>query len=151
MKFYLLNPILCGLVVFWSLVVVDGRFKRCFTCRSRGDFGDCKDPFLLNSTTVEELSGVEASPCASGWCAKVVEGEDSDFDVATERLCLQRPPQDGEERCDDTIYEDRRVFMCFCRGDLCNSGVANKMEIMVQGSVFLTIITWWKITHLITI
>lgn len=44
----------------------------------------------------------------------------TDFDLATERLCLQRPPDDQEERCAETLYQNRRVYMCFCRGDLCN-------------------------------
>lgn len=51
-----------------------GLLKRCFTCRSRGDLGTCKDPFTLNSTQAETAHGVEASPCASGWCGKMLEG-----------------------------------------------------------------------------
>ncbi|GFR03342.1 retrovirus-related Pol polyprotein from transposon 17.6 [Trichonephila clavata] len=94
-----------------------GRIKRCFNCRSRGDLGDCKDPFPHNATTVEELRAVEALPCASGWCAKIVEGKGD----ATERMCLQRPPGDEEQRCAPTLFQGRRVMMCFCRGDLCNS------------------------------
>lgn len=44
-----------------------------------------------------------------------------DFDIATERICVQRPPTDGEERCANTIIERKPVYMCFCQGDLCNS------------------------------
>ncbi|GFV18316.1 uncharacterized protein TNCV_580201 [Trichonephila clavipes] len=98
---------------------VKGRIKRCFNCRSRGDLGDCKDPFPHNATTVEELRAVEALPCASGWCAKIVEGKGD----ATERMCLQRPPGDEEQRCAPTLFQGRRVMMCFCRGDLCNSAI----------------------------
>jgi len=69
---------------------------------------------------------VEAVPCASGWCGKIIETRNSDakeqeFDTATQRTCLQRGPSDGEERCDDTMWEYKKVFMCFCHGDLCNS------------------------------
>lgn len=45
----------------------------------------------------------------------------ADFDLATERMCLQRPPDDQEERCAETLYQNRRVYMCFCRGDICNA------------------------------
>lgn len=48
--------------------------RRCFVCRSRGDLGTCKDPFTLNSTQAEASHGVEATPCASGWCGKMLEG-----------------------------------------------------------------------------
>ncbi|XP_015928354.1 UPAR/Ly6 domain-containing protein rtv [Parasteatoda tepidariorum] len=104
------------------LTSVEGRFKRCYNCRSRGDLGDCKDPFELNATMVEDVKGVEALPCASGWCAKIIEGENSDYDTATERMCVQRPPADGEERCSDTVIDRKPVYMCFCHGDLCNAG-----------------------------
>ncbi|KAL1425798.1 hypothetical protein MTO96_003502 [Rhipicephalus appendiculatus] len=96
------------------------RTSHCYVCRSRSQLGDCRDPFPYNETTVEGVRGVEASPCASKWCGKLVEGRDDDFDLATERMCLQRPPDDLEERCAETLYQNRRVYMCFCRGDLCN-------------------------------
>lgn len=49
---------------------------RCYTCRSRGDLGDCKDPFANNQTLVGELPGkpVHTTSCPSGWCRKQVEG-----------------------------------------------------------------------------
>lgn len=103
-----------------SALGVSGRTSHCFTCRSRGPLGDCRDAFPYNETTAEGVRGVEATPCASKWCGKLVEGKDDDFDLATERLCLQRPPDDQEERCAETLYQNRRVYMCFCRGDLCN-------------------------------
>lgn len=46
--------------------------KRCFKCRSRGELGSCKDPFLYTNAT--GVAGVETVPCASGWCGKVLEG-----------------------------------------------------------------------------
>lgn len=55
--------------------VVLGANKRCFACRSRGELGSCKDPFTLNSTLVKDERGVEAQPCASGWCGKIIESE----------------------------------------------------------------------------
>lgn len=42
-------------------------------CRSRGDLGSCKDPFTMNSTEIETEKGVDAVPCASGWCGKIIE------------------------------------------------------------------------------
>lgn len=43
-----------------------------------------------------------------------------DFDMATQRMCVQRGPDDSEERCAYTVYNYKKVFMCFCQGDLCN-------------------------------
>lgn len=111
---------------------VEARFKRCFTCRSRGALGDCKDPFYLNSTTFDDQTNtkpsIEATPCASGWCAKIIEDDFGDSIAATERSCMTRPPTDNEERCSETIFEnhrDRKVFLCMCYGDLCNSATRN--------------------------
>ncbi|KFM62611.1 hypothetical protein X975_11924, partial [Stegodyphus mimosarum] len=116
------------LLCFFGFLVhtEQGRIKRCFFCRSRGDLGDCKDPFFHNATTVENLRAVEALPCASGWCAKVVEGKGDDYAIATERMCLQRPPGDEEQRCAPTLFQNRRVMMCFCKGDLCNSAIVSR-------------------------
>lgn len=106
----------------------EARFKRCFTCRSRGPLGDCRDPFTLNSTTFDGQTNtqpsLEAGPCASGWCAKIIEDDFSESIKATERSCMTRPPTDNEERCTQTIFEnrrDRKVFLCMCYGDLCNT------------------------------
>lgn len=44
-----------------------------------------------------------------------------DFDMATQRMCVQRGPDDSEDRCANTIYNYKKVFMCFCQGDLCNN------------------------------
>ena len=46
---------------------------------------------------------------------------DDDFGIATERQCLQRPPSDNTERCAYVKQNHKRKFMCFCKGDLCNS------------------------------
>jgi hypothetical protein len=57
-----------------------GLIRRCYSCRSRGEKGDCKDPFRVNTTLVLEdheyqrQVGMEAIPCASGWCGKIVDG-----------------------------------------------------------------------------
>lgn len=114
-------------------MVSGARYKRCFTCRSRGALGDCRDPFTLNSTTFDGQSttstnpSIEAIPCASGWCAKTIEDNFADSLVATERSCMTRPPTDNEERCSETIFEnqrDRKVFLCMCYGDLCNAATS---------------------------
>lgn len=56
---------------------VSALLRRCYSCRSRGDLGTCKDPFTLNLTLAEQERGVEAVPCASGWCGKFLEGGNS--------------------------------------------------------------------------
>nr|ALS04512.1 AGAP011412-PA [Acartia pacifica] len=107
--------------------------RRCYVCRSRGDRGDCRDPFLPpEARSPGELAPAHNSPitelpCASGWCAKMFDGVDKntieDYDLATERFCLSRGPSDGQERCTYVFSEQQRkeVYMCMCRGDLCNS------------------------------
>lgn len=124
-------------VVLLPALVESRRTSHCFVCRSRGQLGDCRDPFPYNDTTVEGVRGVEASPCASKWCGKLVEGRDDDFDLATERMCLQRPPDDLEERCAETLYQNRRVYMCFCRGDVCNG--AHRTAATGSAAVALTL------------
>lgn len=44
-----------------------------------------------------------------------------DYDIATQRMCVQRGPSDSEDRCAYTVYNHKKVFMCFCQGDLCNT------------------------------
>lgn len=135
-------------LIFTSLIrhsLVEARFKRCFTCRSRGVLGDCRDPFTLNSTTFDGQanlkSSIEAVPCASGWCSKIIEDDFGDSITATERFCMTRPPTDNEERCSETVFEnqrDRKVFLCMCFGDLCNASA--KIGISI-GFVTATIMT----------
>jgi len=98
---------------------------RCFLCNSRGQLGDCKDPFTHNSTSFKGLHGnpVTVSPCSSGWCRKQMEiviGPNK-HGVSTERQCLQIPPPDNEERCAKVTIQNKPTLLCFCRGDLCNS------------------------------
>ena len=51
--------------------------RRCFTCRSRGERGDCRDPFTPPDPDTEENrrqtvnTAVEEVPCSTGWCSKV--------------------------------------------------------------------------------
>lgn len=40
--------------------------------------------------------------------------------MATQRMCVQRGPDDSEDRCANTVYNYKKVYMCFCQGDLCN-------------------------------
>lgn len=59
------------------IATVTGKIAtRCYACRSRGELGDCKDPFANNSTSVGELPGkpVQVTSCTSGWCRKQTEG-----------------------------------------------------------------------------
>jgi len=107
--------------------------RRCYVCRSRGERGDCRDPFIAPE---QRLPGIPAPqhgdpihelPCSSGWCSKVLDGADKntieDYDLATERACLVRGPSDGQERCAYVFVESqhKEVFMCMCKGDLCNT------------------------------
>ena len=67
---------------------------------------------------------MEVQPCVSGWCGKTIEDEEEGPHItATERMCLQRPPSDGKERCSKTFFSNSRksFYMCFCKGDLCNA------------------------------
>eukprot|EP00095_Tigriopus_kingsejongensis_P009252 snap_masked-scaffold922_size80897-processed-gene-0.4 protein:Tk09252 transcript:snap_masked-scaffold922_size80897-processed-gene-0.4-mRNA-1 annotation:"protein retroactive precursor" len=131
--------LLLGLLAWVN--VSECRINRCFACRSRGQQGDCRDPFYLsaNSTVVESKSaGVETPPCASGWCSKIMEGDDknfkdADYGRATERDCLQRPPNDNKERCAQVLWKRKQVMMCFCKGDLCNeaSQIATTFPILL--------------------
>ncbi|XP_055681230.1 protein quiver [Lutzomyia longipalpis] len=114
-----------AVIVLFNLHVAEGILRRCYQCRSRGDLGSCKDPFRFNATQIEDVRGITAVPCASGWCGKVIEGASSfredDYDIATQRMCVQRGPSDSEDRCAYTVFNHKKVFMCFCQGDLCNS------------------------------
>ncbi|XP_026326433.1 uncharacterized protein LOC113235083 [Hyposmocoma kahamanoa] len=117
---------LCSLIVLLVFEEVKCLQKRCIKCRSRGELGTCGDPFPFNMTEPDAEVGIHVVACPSGWCAKVIEGttgayRTDDYGAATERMCLQRPPSDYEERCAYTMYNHRKVYMCFCSGDLCNS------------------------------
>ncbi|KAH8238229.1 hypothetical protein KR032_001312, partial [Drosophila birchii] len=107
-----------------NIYIILGLLRRCYQCRSRGELGSCKDPFTFNATDVENEPGLSAIPCASGWCGKVIEGGGTyaidDYDLAIQRMCVQRGPDDNMDRCADTIYNYKKVYMCFCQGDLCN-------------------------------
>ncbi|KNC25733.1 hypothetical protein FF38_10396 [Lucilia cuprina] len=107
--------------------------RRCYSCRSRGELGSCKDPFNFNATDVESEPGLTAIPCASGWCGKVIEGGGTyatdDYDQAIQRMCVQRGPDDNQDRCANTVYNYKKVYMCFCQGDLCNgSETINQLQ-----------------------
>ncbi|XP_055598516.1 uncharacterized protein LOC129748071 [Uranotaenia lowii] len=131
-----------------QLATTNALLKRCYQCRSRGELGSCKDPFTFNATQTETEHGVTAVPCASGWCGKVIEGQGSfredDYDMATQRMCVQRGPSDSEDRCANTIYNHKKVYMCFCQGDLCNGappGIARWRTSLVSVAVVLVAVT----------
>ena len=145
-NFSVLVPLLL-LSLSWNTSVVEaqgGFLKRCYSCRSRGTLGDCRDPFYVtaNSTAVQHKSGgVKSIPCASGWCSKTLEDVetgstlDAAYGAATQRDCLQRPPSDGQERCAFVKVRHKQVYMCFCRGDLCNA--ADKLLSNTNNSVVI--------------
>ncbi|XP_020285569.1 uncharacterized protein LOC109855564 isoform X3 [Pseudomyrmex gracilis] len=105
-----------------SIIVFAGILRRCVSCRSRGELGSCKDPFTMNSTQIAVEKGVDAVPCVSGWCGKIIESQNlnNEYGIATQRLCFQRGPDDNEERCAYTVWNYKKVYMCLCHGDLCN-------------------------------
>eukprot|EP00088_Acartia_fossae_P018288 TRINITY_DN20557_c0_g1_i1.p1 TRINITY_DN20557_c0_g1~~TRINITY_DN20557_c0_g1_i1.p1 ORF type:complete len:157 (-),score=10.11 TRINITY_DN20557_c0_g1_i1:131-601(-) len=115
------------------VVIGQSNLRRCYTCRSRGELGDCRDPFSppeagdpgVTALTQEQLiSGIDTIPCSSGWCSKILDGDKNaldNFGVAHERSCMQRGPSDNKERCVYLTRNHKEVFMCMCKGDLCNS------------------------------
>ena len=128
--------------------------RRCYTCRSRGARGDCRDTFIRPSppplTPPEEgeeapyQPAVDETPCSTGWCSKIIEGVGidgiggEDYGVATERQCMTRAPSDGKERCAYVKYRNKQVYMCFCKGDLCNSALTKTMSnCLLLGSLLL--------------
>ncbi|GAB6029287.1 hypothetical protein CHUAL_005052 [Chamberlinius hualienensis] len=127
---------ICSSLLFLLLTTsVHGVVRRCWTCRSRGEYGDCRDPFVVNLANLEYYPGAEPAPCASGWCGKIVEGNEVEYSLATERMCLPRPPDDNQERCAETHWKYRKVYMCFCMGDLCNSAS------IPSSNIFLAVVT----------
>ncbi|RZF37872.1 hypothetical protein LSTR_LSTR007725 [Laodelphax striatellus] len=137
LKFYQFITVSFLLVLF--IGSSEGAIKRCFVCRSRGDLGTCKDPFKYgNFTSLEDVKGVTAVPCPSGWCNKILEGganqfKDEEYGAATSRACLQRGPPDNEERCAMTTLGSNPapVNMCLCQGDLCNGSPSMSLRSMV--------------------
>jgi len=144
----LLNLIVITTVIF-SMFVFDTtsaakKARRCFNCRSRGELGDCRDPFYLsaNSTLVKnsKKAGVKMLPCSSGWCKKFVGGNQdklkSDQAIEHERGCLTRGPPDNKPRC----FEHDFGLMCICKGDLCNQAPSINMS---YGKLFSALIVGW--------
>ncbi|KAL0839708.1 hypothetical protein ABMA28_016355 [Loxostege sticticalis] len=137
--------LLFGLLV---LKEINGLQKRCLRCRSRGELGSCGDPFPFNVTEPEAEIGIHVVACPSGWCGKLIEGTTGafradDYGAATQRMCLQRPPNDYEERCAYTMWNHKKVYMCFCNGDLCNSAV--KISTVPLVMLLTLIVTIWNI------
>lgn len=60
--------------------------------------------------------------------------------MATQRMCVQRGPDDSEDRCANTVYNYKKVYMCFCQGDLCNESTViykGMTKILATSSVAL--------------
>jgi hypothetical protein len=55
-----------------ALAAAQGPLRRCYTCRSRGEQGDCRDPFTAPTPGVPGLplpahtTAVFETPCSSG-------------------------------------------------------------------------------------
>lgn len=62
-----------------------------------------------------------------------------DYDMATQRMCVQRGPSDSEDRCADTVYNYKKVFMCFCQGDLCNAATTVRLHHAFGAVLLLTL------------
>lgn len=60
-----------------------------------------------------------------------------DYGAATQRMCLQRSPSDDEERCAYTMWNHRKVYMCFCNGDLCNAAHKTSNPSIVLALIFI--------------
>eukprot|EP00090_Calanus_glacialis_P008055 TRINITY_DN16404_c0_g1_i1.p1 TRINITY_DN16404_c0_g1~~TRINITY_DN16404_c0_g1_i1.p1 ORF type:complete len:159 (-),score=15.15 TRINITY_DN16404_c0_g1_i1:50-526(-) len=149
-------PVLCFLnyLPFSSAQSSTSLRRRCYTCRSRGEQGDCRDPFTPPEESEpgakKESQAVSDIPCSTGWCSKLMEGVDKnfgddDYGIATERQCMQRAPSDYNERCAYVKRNHKQVYMCFCKGDLCNGalGLSSSLVVMIVPLVLL-LATFWK-------
>ncbi|PZC82545.1 hypothetical protein B5X24_HaOG210294 [Helicoverpa armigera] len=140
---------LITILIFFVAQEVQSLHKRCIRCRSRGELGTCGDPFPINVTESIVESGLHVVACPSGWCGKLIEGtvgtfRSDDYGAATERMCLQRAPSDYEERCAYTMWNRKKVYMCFCNGDLCNSAVGLYTNpITFISAIFVTLYNYY--------
>ncbi|XP_011872606.1 PREDICTED: uncharacterized protein LOC105564671 [Vollenhovia emeryi] len=129
-------------IVSKTRLLTQGILRRCVSCRSRGDLGSCKDPFTMNSTQIAVEKGIDAVPCVSGWCGKIIESQNlnNEYGTATQRLCFQRGPDDNEERCAYTVWNYKKVYMCLCYGDLCNGTIRTSVAsgLLTMIAVYLT-------------
>lgn len=85
----------------------------------------------------------------SVWCFSFISPK-LDYDMATQRMCVQRGPSDSEDRCAHTVYNYKKVYMCFCQGDLCNAATNTfapnlfKLSLIAIGIAFRNLATrWW--------
>merc|ERR1711864_12848 len=122
-----LTTILLLLILLTRRTSAQAKYDSCYSCRSRGEFGDCKDRFKrpppFNASDPLATNKVQSEPCASGWCFKQLEEDDGG--KATERGCMVRRPSDRKERCAMVVKDYKKVFMCFCAGDNCNMATSS--------------------------
>ncbi|KAG7198637.1 hypothetical protein KM043_005995 [Ampulex compressa] len=133
------------LAIFCTIVPRSfGLFRRCVSCRSRGELGSCKDPFTMNATQIEDEKGVSTVPCVSGWCGKIIESPNlnNEYGTATQRLCFQRGPDDGEERCAYTVWNFKKVYMCLCFGDMCNGTRNTSASVGLIATLLCVTLRW---------
>ena len=48
---------------------------------------------------------------------------------------MTRAPSDNKERCAYVVYRGKQVFMCFCKGDLCNTGNRTSVSLVAMVAV----------------
>ena len=68
---------------------------------------------------------------------------DNDYGIATERQCMERAPSDNQERCDFVQLGHKKVYMCFCKGDLCNTGHSSSSS----SALLLGLVSAWLLTR----
>ncbi|KAL2721702.1 uncharacterized protein V1477_020522 [Vespula maculifrons] len=131
-------------ILYFNLPPATIALRRCVHCRSRGELGSCKDPFTMNSTQIDLERGVDMVPCVSGWCGKIIESQNlnNEYGTATQRLCFQRGPDDGEERCAYTTWNYRKVYMCLCLGDLCNGAINANISYSLLALILCITVRW---------
>ncbi|OQV17821.1 hypothetical protein BV898_08117 [Hypsibius exemplaris] len=115
--------IMAGMMSLFAMTA--GETKHCYVCKSRGDTGDCKDPYNSESGAIPPQS---IQPCFTGWCMKTLDTDDN-F-PATQRTCMNSPPDDNTPRCtyamDNLPGFAKKVYVCYCKGNLCNSALSGK-------------------------
>ena len=120
------------LEIFAALCLVasvqSAKQQRCFSCRSRGALGDCRDPFYVTVNSTASVDSVKALPCASGWCKKFEvdpdrSGREGDKNYLIERGCLGGGPDDNRGRCFEvnSYHGSPPGTLCICKGDVCNA------------------------------
>lgn len=63
-------------------------------------------------------------------------------------MCVQRGPSDSEDRCAFTVYNYKKVYMCFCQGDLCNGATRQHLNkekyYLFSLTILFTVIQYYR-------